>query len=368
MEPVVVVGGGIVGASIAAHLGERSIPVTLFERGALGGGTTGKSLAMFVWHQSEPEKRQHRLRERSWDTYRPLVESERLRFERIGTLDVADSRTDLDAVRTARDRLREFGAQAEFVESEALAEYGLNPEELAGGLYTPADGYLDPAEIVQYFVGEARSAGATIETGTEVRDVVVDGDRVTGVETEDGAIEASAVVNAAGPWAPEVNEGAGVSLPLRHNFGPVLVLGKDAAFDLPFVEFPDGHYFRGAGRRQAFAGKFGAEYADATVVDPDHAHSIDHEFYLAVEDRIARWVPRLDEVELLEEWVGLRTITPDGRPFVGGTDRDGYFVACGMNGLGVTLAPEIGRHLADVVVDDDPDRRTVEYLSPRRLE
>jgi sarcosine oxidase subunit beta len=367
MDPVVVVGGGIVGASVASHLARRSIPVTLFERDALGGGTTSKSLAMFVWHQSEPEERQHRLRERAWETYRPLIEEDRIGFERIGTLDVADSAGELDALRDARDRLREFGARAELVEGEALAEFGVAPDEVAGALYTPDDGYLDPAEIVQYFVEEARSAGAMVETSTEVTDVVTEDGRVAAVETPDGRIAASAVVNAAGPWAPQVNDLVDVSLPLRHNFGPVLVLQQDADVDLPFLEFPDGHYFREEGRQQVFAGTFGATFEDADVVDPTHAHSIDHEFYLDVEERVARLLHGLDDVELVNEWVGLRTITPDGRPFVGETDCDGCYVACGMNGLGVTLAPEIGRLVATAIDDDGrPGRELAEYLSPGR--
>lgn len=365
MDPVVVVGGGIVGTSVAAHLAGRSIPVTLYERDALGSGTTSDSTAVFVFHQSDPDPVQHRLRVRSWETYGPLADLGRIDFERIGGLDVALTAAELDPLRAAGAKLREYGVAAEMLDPADLAPFGLDPDLVAGALYTPEDGYLDPGGIVQQFAAQARSAGARVVTGTEVTGIAVEDDRVAAVETTDGRSGASAVVNAAGPWAHRVNELVGVSLPLRHNFGQVLVLQTDSPFDLPFVQFTDGYYVRGEGRRQAFAGKYGASYEAAGVEDPDAARSVDHDYYLEVEERIGTRIPRLAGAELVDEWVGMRTLTPDRRPFVGPIGPGGYHVACGLSGLGVTLAPSIGGHVADLIEDRaDPEIR--EYLSPQR--
>jgi sarcosine oxidase subunit beta len=364
MDPVVIVGGGVIGASLAYHLRDDPRPVVLYERDALGSGTSGDSVAMFVWHQSAPDRSSHRLRSRSWDRYEPLIRDGTLSFEQIGTLDVAETDEQAESLRDLAETLREFGTEATFLEPEEVAEYGLDPDFGCGAMATPADGYLDPYEIIQYYVGEADVA---VETQTAVTDVRTrDGD-VTGVETENGFQPADAVVNAAGPWAPTVNETVGVSFPLRHNLGPVVVLRTDHSLALPFIQFGDGLYFRGEGRTQAFAGSYGAGYEDAAPLDPADARSVDHEFYLDIDARIREAVPRLSGAELGNEWVGVRTLTPDGVPIVGETDVPGFFVAAGMNGLGITLAPAIGEFLATEIRGGNVDPELRSYLSPTRF-
>lgn len=367
MDPVVIIGGGVIGASLAYHLRDHPRPVILYERNALGSGTSGDSVALFVWHQSTPDRSSYELRSRSWEQYEPLIRDGTLSFEQIGTLDVAETDDEVEALRELAGTLDEFGTETSFLEPDALADYGLDPDVVAGAMATPADGYLDPSEIIQHYVREATDAGVHVETQTEVTDVLTNDGSVTGVETDGEIQSAAAVVNAAGPWAPTVNEDVGVSLPFRHNRGPVVVLQKDDPFSLPFVQFSDGLYFRGEGRTQAFAGNFGADYEDAEVLNPASAHSIDHEFYLEIDARIEDAIPRLDGVELVNEWVGVRTLTPDGVPIVGETDVRGFFVAAGMNGLGVTLAPAIGEFLAAAIEGDDVDSDLESYLSPARF-
>lgn len=366
MNPVVVVGGGIVGTSVASHLARRSVPVHLLEQNELGSGTSADSMAVFVWQQTRPDRTAHRLRQRSWDEYGRLVDEGTIDFERTGTLHVAHTQAELDAYRAAAEELRAMDVPATIRTPEDLADDGISFPSLAGGLYTPDDGYLDTAEIIQHFAAEARDAGAAVETGVEVTDVAVEDGSVTAVETTEGRVPASAVVNAAGPWAPFVDDLAGVSLPLRHNFGPILVLQSETPLSLPFLEFEDGYYLRPEGDRQVFAGRVGAAYEDASVVDPAHARSIDHEYYLAVEERLAERFTSLPSLDVVNEWVGLRTVTPDGRPFVGRTDVDGFYVACGMSGYGVTLAPAVGQYLAALVDGDDVDDEFRAFFEPDR--
>ncbi|WP_435348643.1 NAD(P)/FAD-dependent oxidoreductase [Haloarchaeobius sp. HRN-SO-5] len=367
MDPVVVVGGGIIGASLAYHLRDQPRPVVLYERDTLGSGTSGDSVALFVWHQSTPDRSSHELRARSWEQYEPLVEDGTLSFEQIGTLDVARTDDEVESLRELTGTLADFGTEASFLEPDALATHGIDPDAVSGAMATPDDGYLDPSEIIQHYVREATAAGVTVETKTAVTDICTSDGSVTGVETEAGTRPAHAVVNAAGPWVPTVNDMVGVSLPVRHNRGPVVVLQKDDSFSLPFVQFGDGLYFRGEGRNQAFAGNFGVDYADAEVLDPMAGRSIGHEFYLEIDARIEAAIPRLDGVELVNEWVGVRTLTPDGAPIVGETDVDDFFVAAGMNGLGVTLAPAVGAFLAAVIGGEDVDSDLESYLSPARF-
>lgn len=377
MDPVVVVGGGIVGASVAYHLGEADVPVVLHERDALGGGTTADSAAMFVWKAaptgpSSSAGTGHRLRADSWEFYDGFVEDGTLEFSRIGGLYPVESADGLDRLRTVAETLESFGVRAEMLETTELGRFGLEPDGLVGGLHVPDEGYLDPAGVVQFLVGRARDAGARVETGSAVTDVLVEDGAVAGVEVGSERVPARGVVNAAGPWAPSVDAMAGVDLPIRHNRGPILVLNHGTDRPLPFVEFEDGHYVRGEGRRQVFAGRYGAGYDAAERLDPDAARSVDETFQLAVGERLGRYLPGLVDAGVATDWVGVRTVTPDGRPFVGRTGTEGYYVATGMNGLGVTLAPAVGDHLASVVAADrgrdlTPDAAFREHLSPSRL-
>jgi sarcosine oxidase subunit beta len=377
MDPVVVVGGGIVGTSVAHHLCRADVPVVLYERDALGGGTTADSAAMFVWKAAPagpgaPDGTAHRLRERSWEAYDRLVDEGTIEFSRIGGLYPAGSAGRLDRLRAAAERLERFGVETEVLGADGLERFGLVTNDLVGGLHLPDEGYLDPGGIVQFLASEARAAGARVETGAAVTDVLVEDGAVSGVEVDRdgdvGRVPASGVVNAAGPWAPSVDAMAGIDLPLRHNRGPILVLDHDADRTFPFVEFEDGSYVRGEGRRQVFAGRYGAGYDAAGQFDLDAARAADEGFRLAVGDLFERYLPALVDARIRADWVGVRTITSDGRPFVGRTALGGYYVATGMNGLGVTLAPVVGEHVASVVAPDrDPDPAFRSYLSPSRL-
>ncbi|WP_416840013.1 NAD(P)/FAD-dependent oxidoreductase [Haloferax sp. DFSO52] len=367
MDPIVIIGGGIIGASLAYNLRNTPRPVVLYERNALGSGTSADSVALFVWHQSTPDRLSHKLRCRSWEYYEPLVDDETLSYEQIGTLDVAKTAAEAASLREVTETIEAFGAEATFLEPDSLSEHGLNPDAVTGAMSTPEDGYMDPSEIIQHYIREATDAGVTVETQTAVTDIVTEDGRVTGVETEIGDHSAATVVNTAGPWAHTVNEMVDVSLPLRHNRGPVVVLQKDTSFSLPFIQFGDGMYFRGEGHNQAFAGNFGARYENAELLNPAGARSIDHDFYLRIDDRIQEAIPRLEGVELANEWVGVRTLTPDGVPIVGKTDVSGFYVGAGMNGIGVTLAPAIGEYLADVIEGDSVDSDVQSYLSPARF-
>ncbi|PSP83035.1 FAD-binding oxidoreductase [Halobacteriales archaeon QS_1_68_17] len=369
MAPIVVVGGGIVGASVAFHLRNADRDVILYERDTPGAGTTGDSIAQFVTHQEDPDPTEYRLRERAWEWYSEHAAAGRFSFEQIGTLHAAGSPETMTHVEDLVARHRELGVDVELRSAADLAEFGIAPSAVEGGAYFPRDGYLDPAEIVQYFLGEAADAGVGIETGVAVTDVLTEGGAVAGVETSDGTVEASAVVNAAGPWSGRIDDMVGVSLPIRHTYGPILVLRADHEVRMPLTFFDEGYYLREEGRDQVFAGRFAVDYGNAHDLDPDRVHRIDQEFHLGVGDLLATTVPNLADADVTGEWVGLRTVTPDGHPIVGPTGLDGYYVACGMSGYGIVRAPVVGEVLADLVTDatDGTGGEFRDHVSPDRF-
>lgn len=363
MKPIVIVGGGIIGSGLAYQLRDAERPVYLLEKNALGSGTTAASIAMFSWLQTDPSAFEHRLRERAWETYEPLVERGEISFERIGGVLCAETEQKFRQLEASAETLRSFGVDVEVRSPDELEALGIDDPALVGGIYSPRVGYLDPTEIIRYWTDRASESDVEIETGVEVTDVRTRDGAVTGVETSDGVFDAAAVINAAGPWSPSVAEMTGLSLPIRHTYGRILVLRSEEELSLPYVVFEDGSYFREEGVNQAFAGRLEKAYEAATRYDPDAAHAIDDEFRTDVANRTRRSVPALADADVANEWVGLRAVSPDGNPILGPTAVDGFCHATGMSGLGVTLAPAVTAALADYVrsgANETVDRLTVD--------
>lgn len=351
---VVIVGGGVVGTAAAATLAEdRETEVTLLERDDLGGGTTAASAAVFITQQTHPRTVDHRLRQRAWDTYEPAVDRGELSYERVGLLTVAESTGYAADCREAVDALREFGFDAEWVDTADFDRFDLAAGDAEGGLYTPEEGYFDPDELVGYFAERAREQGATVRSGEAVTGIRTADGVVSAVETENGLLRADAVVNAAGPWASAVNDLVDVSAPLRHTVGPILVVEGDD-HDLPFTIFESKRYVRPVGDAGAYVGKYLTDYDDGEHLDPDDPREVGEAFHGDARSLFDESIPPLRDATVEDEWVGLRTVTPDGHPLVGETRVDGFYLAAGMSGLGVTLAPVVAE-LLDAALHDEVD-------------
>lgn len=352
---VVIVGGGVIGTALAAELAGRA-EVTLLERGSLGGGTTAASMAMVHRQQPVPSEYDQRLRDLSWDGYEPSLDE--LVHTKAGSLYVAETEAFAERLREAAPELCGFGVETEYVGPEELSGFGV--EEGIGAIHTPDEGYFEPEELVEHFAARARERGARIETGVEVTGI--DPGETVETATTDGAVEADAVVNAAGPWAPEIDRLVGLEFPLRHTRGPILSLDCPRNPE-PFTLFERGLYCRSHGEG-LHVGRFATDFEQGERLDPDDRRSVPESFREEVRE-FAGTVPAIHEGEEIEEWVGIRTVTPDGRPLVGPTGIEGYHVATGMSGLGVTLAPAVADLLADRLFGTD--RELLDPLSPARF-
>lgn len=358
---VIVVGGGIVGTSVAAHLAaDADREVTLLEHEEFGGGATADSMAVFTRMRLAPTRLGQRLRDRSWRAYEDMTADGAVGFTRTGSLRVpapgegagSERRDAGTRYETAAADLRGLGVEARVLDGP-LDDRGLAVDGPA--LFVPDDGHLTQQGVVDYYVERAREAGAVAEHGVTVRDVLADGDRVVGVRTDAGTYEADAVVNAAGPSAPVVNAAAGVDLPIRRTRGPIVELavetenGAEPAAHprpIPFTLFGDALYLRRSPRGY-YVGEYNTDFDPDRDVDPEARGGVGAAFRRRARDRLRTALGLPDaELAVVDEWVGLRTVTPDGRPLVGATERPGFHVATGMNGQGVTLAPAVGESFA----------------------
>lgn len=364
MVDIVIIGGGIIGTSIAANL-RHVDSVTIFEKETLGSGTTAASMARQNWYTDNPLYLH--LQRISWETYKPLITDGTIEYDKCGIFYVANSEAELAAFKQKASILERYGIDHTVIERDAAHRYGLITEDIAGGLHIPKTGYMNQQDAVEHFANHARNFGVTIETGVEVTDIQTTYNQVRGVETTAGHFPADIVLNAAGPWAPEINELAGVNLPLRHTPGPILVLDANEPLDLPYISgIENDFYFRPEGSTKMLAGRRWGRYDQATLLNPDENMEIEHSFREDVSRITGNYIPALAEASVVNEWFGLRTVTPDFYPVIGPTELNGLYVACGMSGSGVSIAPAIGQLLASYIANQHSSLANV--LSPRRFQ
>jgi len=226
----------------------------------------------------------------------------------------------------------------------------LNPEGVAGIVYEPHGGYADPVQATEAYVAAFTNLGGEFRPRTPVRRLLRQGDRVTGVELDQGEVSGSMMVNADGPWAKPLAESVGLALPMRS------VREQDTVWQIPSRrEIPktsismgvDATYYRPLGQDRFIIGRgFPKEYVD---VDPyNYKTFADADFISDVQTRVERRFPSFAGMKLIEAYAALYDVTPDWYPFVGPrAGTAGYADFSGGSGHGFKIAPAIGRELAD---------------------
>jgi sarcosine oxidase subunit beta len=360
---VVIVGGGVVGASAAYHLAAAGAgSVLLLERAdELGTGATGACAGGF----------RHQFSSRlnillSLESVQMIV---RFSEEHGLPLDVAqdgylflvrseDSWKDFMA---AVDLQRSLGVEVEVLTPKEAAELipGINVDGVAGATFGPKDGIADPSGLTQGYATLARRAGVQIRTRAEVLGVEVSRGRVTGVSTPGGRVSAPVVVNAAGPWAGPVAATAGVDLPVDPIPRQVVVTG-------PFpgapgrktlvIDADTTFYFHreGPGVLMGMGGKDERPSFDTRVDD----RFIEEE----VLPMAVQVFPPMEEAALRYRWCGLYEMSPDRHPVIGAAPGvEGFYLANGFSGHGFQHAPIVGKLLAELIVEGAA--RTVDVSS-----
>ena len=378
---VVVIGGGIVGLSIAYQLARRSSRrVVVLEKGAaVGEGSTGASSACLRLRYTHAET--IRLAQAGLEIYRRWPEftglpTPRAAFAHTGVLWMLCE--DRAEVESERDRLGALGVRASVLDKRAVRErfpslstcgqpFDPTAEDhrcssQPACLFEEDGGYCtDPAGASQDLLDAARREGVEVRLRARVAGVRSVGGRVEGVDLGDGSrVDAATVVNAAGPWCNRVNAMAGVDL--RWTFLPtrVQVMFRVATPEihgaLPLVaDAAGGIYFRPeAGGQQLLVGSIRGEDERELVTDPDCDDTgIDEEMRLRLLESLHHRLPELARRGRVTGIAGLYTITDeDMHPVVGPTDLEGFVVANGFSGHGFKLAPAVGGLVARWLTGD----------------
>ncbi len=363
---VVVVGGGVIGTSVTyhlAHLGWRD--VLLLERDRLTSGTTWHAAGLMVTFGSTSET-STRLRQYTRDLYARLEAETGLAtgFSPVGFIEVA-----ADA-----DRLEEYRRVSTFNRYCGVDVHEISPAEVAGmfplartddllaGFYVAEDGRVNPVDATMSMAKGARQQGATVVEGVPVTGFLRQAGAVTGVRTPFGDVEAEYVVNCAGMWARQLGAAAGVSIPLQAAEHYYLITEEVPGIDRswPVLEDPSSYgYFREEGGG-LMVGLF------EPVCAPWHVDAVPEDFSFGkiapdwdrmgpyLEKAMSR-VPVSQEVGIRTFFCGPESFTPDLAPVVGpAPELRNYFVAAGLNSIGILTGGGLGRAVAHWVADGDP--------------
>ncbi len=368
---VVIIGGGVMGASTAYHLAERGCTnVVLLEARTLAAVGTGHSGSIVRQHYSQDVTTLLALRSvEMFENFEELAGRSGVFHQtgwlKLGPPDVAG------AMGENSNRHRALGVTVEEVSLEDLPDFvpGINTEGLGAALFEPRSGYADPVATTQGFASRAQQLGVAVHEGISVTGIIVDSGRVTGVQTGAGRISTPVVVNATGPWSGIVASWAGIAVPITVTREQDIVLRCDDAAvtpRLPVSNGADRTYWRPAGDGQILAGD--GYPKDIEPADPDdYDANSDESFRSSMMERLGHRLPQFTpRAEIVSSYASLYDVTPDWHPIVGNDPDVTGFVHCeGFSGHGFKLGPAVGKTVAETILDGKAS--TVD-ISPYRLE
>jgi sarcosine oxidase, subunit beta len=358
---VCIIGGGVVGASVAYHLAERGCAnVVIVEREReQGAGSTGRATGGVRAQFSTAVNIAMSLYSLEFIRNFREATGRDAGYLPVGYLFVATGAAQLGALEAARERQRAAGlTDVELLDAAEVARRAprLRADNVAGGTFRQADGFVAPVEMMRGFTERAVDRGARLLTETEVVGIDVGGGRVRRVRTSRGEIATGAVVNAAGAWAAGVARLAGAEIPvtpLRRQIVCVRPREPLAERTPMVIDLSDGFHFRAVVERGAWRPEVLLAWPDPAE-RPGFDAELDPAFAQRILARSEASVPSFAGSEVVPSLsrAGLYEMTPDRHAIVCESERVGsFFLACGFSGHGVMHSPATGRAVSDLVLD-----------------
>ncbi len=364
---IVIVGGGVMGASTLYHLSARGIKnVVLLERNEFFGQEATGRCAGGVRYQFATEVNVKLSIESlpMLDRFKSEIGQD-VNYRKCGYLFVLTNEKDVETFKHNVALQNELGAKTEWLTGDEVRRKvpSMRFEDALGGTFNPNDGLVDPNSVVMGYIGASLKLGAKAYTDVEVTGFEIVGDRICGVKTNQGAIRTPVVVNAAGPWAGLVGKMAGVDIPitsLRRQMFTTTPL-SELPGDFPFViDFAQSLYFHREG-----------EGVLTGMSNPNETHAFDENVdeqweMVNLEAAIAR-LPMLEKAGMVSHWAGLYEVTPDAHPIYGKTPVEGFYIVGGFSGHGFMHGPVSGKLMAEIILDGQAATLDVSQLDLARF-
>ena len=352
---IVIIGGGVMGVSIAHHLALAGVgSVRVLEKSFVGAGSSGRSGAIIRQHYSTrllvEMARQGVVTFRDFQSHTAAESG----WDNAGCLFVVAGR-DREAASGNVELMRSAGADASLRSGGSLSEVapGATFEDDEVGAWESEAGYVDPALVLHGYAASARRSGAQIDERVEVSEVEIVQGRIRSVLTGRRRIETRNVVLCAGPWAGKLAARAGIDLPLTVVRPQVAFHRRPGDFNDPHPVIGDlvnGYYCRPDSGGRTLVGAL--DIADDEVIqDPDHYYqSASGQFCDWTREQIAKRYPAMSRSFGRGGYSGLYTLTPDSHPILGESPGvRGLYLAVGFSGHGFKLSPAVGRGIAELI-------------------
>jgi sarcosine oxidase subunit beta len=362
----IVIGAGVMGASIAFHLAERGQKVAILERKTTASGATGHSSGLVRMHYDLAAES-----ELTFKSYKDYFSNWKERvggecgFQQTGFIQIAKPEHE-DKLRGNVANQQKIGINTSVITADEVKRLfpDLVTDHFDYAAYEPDSGYADATLTTNSFIEAAKRDGAALIQNCEVTAIRTAGGKVVGVDSTKGSFDAPIVVNVAGPWAKHVASLAGIEVPLETWTHDVAFLHRPPSLGkIPAViDDTINCYFRPEGGALILAAgedeSLRGEAPDAEDQTPTST------FLEKLIDAMIRRIPKIEESGLHSIHVGRDGITPDQRAVYSGTDLGGFYLACGLSGTGFKTSPAAGVSMAELILDGTP--KTVD-ITPFRF-
>ncbi len=365
---IIVIGGGVIGTSIAYNLSKEGKKVTLIEKDDHARGASGSSDQLVLMQSKKPGVHLALALE-SLKMYKTLEEElgEPIHFRQLGGLILIENEDEMKLMEEFVERQRKTGLDVSIISLEEInkLQEGI-AQDIIGATYSPMDAEVDPIALNVAFARAAKREGAEILLGTEVTDILVEDGRVTGVETDNGSYHAPVVINAAGVWAPLLAQKVGFDAPIKPRRGQICITDEvDYFVHMPVLsakyimakhnpdllkDAPEVVSRLGIGLALSQSPKGNIMFG-ATREFVGYDKGVTYEGISEVIKNAVRYFPKLKDMSIIRTMGGMRPFTPDGLPLIGWTEGiEGFFMAAGHEGDGIALAPVTGRVVSDIIL------------------
>lgn len=350
---IIIIGGGIIGTSLAYHLGQKGAKgVVLLERGMLGEGSTAKCVGGIRFQFSTEINILFSLESaKTWQHFEELTEVD-LGFKKVGYLFLATTPEEWGIFQANTKLQKSYGIPVELLSPQEIHYRWpyLRVDDLRGGTFCPWEGYAGPYEALTGYAKGARKKGVRIYENNEVQQIFVENGKVTGVATPKGNISAPIVINAAGPYAEEVGKMAGVEIPVKPYRRQIFFTAAFPWIQDPIpliIDFHRGWYFRREGDGLLISGP--------KDDFPSFNINVDYDAMVDVAEKSLFRVPIMEKAQITRGWAGSYEISPDNHAILGKVPEvEGLYTANGFSGHGFQHSPAAGKLMAELILGEKP--------------
>jgi sarcosine oxidase subunit beta len=365
---VIIIGGGVMGASTAYHLARAGVDdVLLLEREShFGQGATGRCAGGVRYQFTTEVNIRLSIASLSMLERFHKETGQECDYRKCGYLFVLTKPEEVEVFKKNMTLQHNLGVETEWLSGDEVRQRlpCMRFEDALAGTFHDKDGLADPNSVVMGYINRARQLGVQTLTDVEVHGIDMMGERVTGVQTNAGSISCETIINAAGPWAGLVGKLAGLEIPItpiRRQMVTTTPL-PELPVDFPFViDFAQSLYFHREGE-SLLTGM--SNQNQKTGFD----QSIDKEWELSAIEAATKRMPMLENAGRIAGWAGLYEVTPDAHPIFGHTRVKGLWIVAGFSGHGFMHGPIAGKLMSEFIVEGEARTVDVSMLDLERFD